>query len=158
FPASSVSHHRDPLGPHRTLDSVGPGFARSGLRASPLPGAKAMAVRLQEVHPAMVHFPIALLPLAIGADILGRLSGRRSLREMGRRVMPVAAAGAAASAITGLLAQKRVQADGRARDILATHRTLNIAVAGAATALATWRWRRRRPSGAYLALGLSSVG
>ena len=117
-----------------------------------------MAVRLREVHPAVVHAPIALLPLALVADVLGRVTGRRSLREAGRHLMPVAAVGAAAAALTGLVAQHEVQADGRARDMLVTHRNVNLTVVGLTTLLATWRWRQRAPSSGYLALGLAGVG
>ncbi|MFI5250636.1 MAG: DUF2231 domain-containing protein [Gemmatimonadales bacterium] len=117
-----------------------------------------MAVRLREVHPAVVHAPIALLPLAVAADVLGRVTGRRSLREAGRHLMPVAAVGAAAAALTGLVAQHEVQADGRARDMLVTHRKVNLTVVGLTTLLATWRWRQRAPSSGYLALGLAGVG
>lgn len=27
-----------------------------------------MAVRLHEIHPAIVHFPLTVLPVAVGAD------------------------------------------------------------------------------------------
>ncbi len=117
-----------------------------------------MAVRLREVHPVVVHAPIALLPLAVVADVLGRVTRRRSLREAGRHLMPVAAVGAAAAALTGLVAQHEVQADGRARDMLVTHRNVNLTVVGLTTLLATWRWRQRAPSSGYLALGLAGVG
>ena len=117
-----------------------------------------MAVRVREIHPAVVHAPIALLPLAIAADVLGRITHRRSLREAGGHLMPIAAVGAAAAALTGLIAQHEVQADGRARDMLITHRNVNLTVVGLATALAAWRWRRRTASPGYLALGLAGVG
>jgi uncharacterized membrane protein len=117
-----------------------------------------MAVRLHEVHPAIVHFPLAFLPLAIGADLLGRLTGSKALRETGRRMMPLAAVSAAVSAATGLVAQEEVEAEGRARDVLVTHRNLNLGMVGAASALAAWRWRRREPSASYLALGLAGLG
>lgn len=29
-----------------------------------------MSIQLQEVHPALVHLPIAMLPLAVGADVI----------------------------------------------------------------------------------------
>jgi uncharacterized membrane protein len=117
-----------------------------------------MAVRLREVHPAVVHAPIALFPLAVVADVLGRVTRRRPFREAGRHLMPVAAVSAAAAALTGLVAQHEVQADGRARDLLVTHRTVNLAVVGLTTLLATWRWRQRTASPGYLALGLAGVG
>lgn len=117
-----------------------------------------MAVRPHEFHPAVVHFPIALLPLAVATDLLGRATGRRALREAGRHLMPLAAVSAAAAAFTGVVAQHSVEAAGPAAAALRKHRTANLTVAGLATVLAAWRWRRRTPSSAYLALGLGSVG
>ena len=95
-----------------------------------------MAVGLQEMHPAMVHFPIALLPLSLGADALGRVTGDYALLEMGRRTMPLAAAGAVTAAVFGLIAQEAVHAEGQAHDLLVTHRTLNAGLVGVTAALA----------------------
>lgn len=117
-----------------------------------------MAVRFREVHPVVVHAPVAMLPLAVAADVLGRITRRRRLREAGRHLMPIAAVSAAAAALTGLVAQHEVQADGRAHDMLVTHRNVNLGVVGLTTLLATWRWRHRTPSTGYLALGLAGVG
>lgn len=117
-----------------------------------------MPMRLQELHPSMVHFPIALLPVAIGADLLGRLTGSRALLNVGKTAMGIAAAGAATAATTGLIAQQEVNADGEALDMLITHRNLNLAATAVATAMATWRSGEEKPSAAYLALGLASIG
>lgn len=117
-----------------------------------------MAVRLHEVHPAIVHFPIALLPVAIGADLVGRATGSEALRETGRKLMPLVAASAALSAVTGLVAQEEVKAEGRAHDVLVTHRNINLSMVVASAALAAWRWRQGEPSAAYLALGLAGLG
>src|SRR5690242_5445918 len=116
-----------------------------------------MPMRLQEVHPAMVHFPIAFLPIAIGADLLGRLTGSRTLMTLGKAAIGIAAAGAATAATTGLIAQQEVNADGEALDMLITHRNLNLAATAVATAMATWRGARDEPSAPYLALGLAST-
>ena len=117
-----------------------------------------MAVRLQEVHPAVVHAPLALLPAAVVADLLGRATGRDTLRAMGRILMPAAAASAAVSAVTGLVAQEEVVADEVGQDLLVTHRNLNISLVTLTTALAAWRLRRERPGGGYLALALAGIG
>lgn len=117
-----------------------------------------MAVRLHEVHPAIVHFPIALLPVALGADLVGRLTGSDALRETGRKLMPIAAASAALSAATGLVAQEEVEAEGRAHDVLVTHRNINLSMVAVSAAMALWRWRKREPSPSYLALGLAGLG
>jgi uncharacterized membrane protein len=117
-----------------------------------------MAIRTHEVHPAIVHFPITLLPVAIGADLLGRATGSDTLREVGRWAMPLTAASAALSAATGLVAQEEVKAEGRARDLLVTHRTMNLGFVGLSGVMAVWRWRSRAPSTPYLALALGSLG
>jgi uncharacterized membrane protein len=117
-----------------------------------------MAIGLQEMHPALVHFPIALLPLSLGADALGRITGDYALLEMGRRTMPLAAAGAVTAAAFGLIAQEAVHAEGQAHDLLVTHRTLNAGLVGITTAMAVNRVRRHRPSLGYLAVGLAALG
>jgi uncharacterized membrane protein len=117
-----------------------------------------MAVRLQEVHPSIVHYPLALLPTAVVADLLGRATGSETLREMGRVLMPVAAAAAAVSAVTGLVAQEEVAVDGVAEELLVTHRNLNLSLVTLSTALAAWRVRTERPGPGYFALALAGLG
>jgi uncharacterized membrane protein len=117
-----------------------------------------MAVRTHEVHPAIVHFPITLLPVAVGADLIGRATGSRTLAEVGRWAMPLTAATAALSAVTGLVAQEEVKAEGRAHDLLVTHRNMNLAFVGLSALLAAWRWKSSRASAPYLTMGLASLG
>ncbi len=117
-----------------------------------------MPPRLQELHPSIVHFPIAVLPIALGADLLGRLTGSRALSEVGRVLMPVAAAGAAVSAATGLIAQQEVNAGGVAGDILVTHRNLNLSLTAITALMAARRWSEDEAGVGYLALGLAGLG
>lgn len=117
-----------------------------------------MPPRLNEIHPSIVHFPIAVLPIAIGADLLGRLTGSRSLSEIGRVLMPVAAAGAAVSAATGLIAQQEVNAAGTAGDLLVTHRNLNLSLTAITALMAARRWSEDEAGSGYLALGLAGLG
>ncbi|HWC55794.1 MAG TPA: DUF2231 domain-containing protein, partial [Sphingomicrobium sp.] len=76
-----------------------------------------MAMKLHELHPSLVHFPLALLPLSIGADLLGRVTGSESLLDLGRRTMPLAAAGGLVAGVAGLMAQTEVKAEGGAMDL-----------------------------------------
>jgi uncharacterized membrane protein len=108
-------------------------------------------MRIQEVHPAAVHFPIALFPTAVAFDGLGLLTGDRSLMDTGRRLIPLAAAGAAVAGAAGLAAQGAVRAKGPAHPHLVTHRTLNVGLTVLLAALAVDRTRRERPSAGYLA-------
>ncbi len=117
-----------------------------------------MAPRLNELHPSLVHFPIALLPVAIGADLLARATGSRRLSEVGRLLMPVAAASAAVSAAAGLVAAVEANAQGKAGDILVTHRNINLSLTAVSAAMAAWRLGEDEASPAYLALGLAGIG
>lgn len=116
-----------------------------------------MAMKLHEIHPALVHFPLALLPLSIGADLLGRATGSESLLDLGRRTMPLAAASGLVAGVAGLMAQTEVKAEGAAMDLLKTHRTLNLGLVAIAGAMAVQRSRNEKPSAAYLGLGLVGV-
>ena len=86
-----------------------------------------MAIRLHQMHPALVHLPITLMPLAVGADLLGCIIGGKSLHSFGQKAIVLAAAGAGAAAVTGLIAGEEVNVEGDARDMLMTHRNLNFA-------------------------------
>jgi len=117
-----------------------------------------MAMKLHELHPSLVHFPLALLPLSIGADLLGRITGSESLLELGRQTMPLVATTGLVAGVAGLMAQTEVNAEGPAMDLLKTHRTLNLGLVAIAGAMAVRRARSDKPSAAYLALGLVGLG
>ena len=112
-----------------------------------------MTMRLHEVHPSIVHFPITLFPVSLGVDLVGRVSGDEQLLEAGRLGMIGAAASTALAGVFGFIAQEEVVA-GEARDILVTHRTMNIGFLALASTMAAVRARQRRPSLSYLAAGI----
>lgn len=116
-----------------------------------------MTIRLQELHPSLVHLPIAMLPVAIGADVAGHATGNRSLMDAGKRAIGIAAVGAAVSALSGLIAQEEVNVEGKTMDMLITHRNLNLGLTITAALMAAWRAKRRRPTLAYLGLGLTGI-
>lgn len=113
-----------------------------------------MAIRLHEVHPTLAHFPLALLPVAFLADLVGRLTGCAGLMKAGEKLMPVAALGGVATAAAGLAAQEAVE-PGDAHDILITHRNLNAGLVGLVGVLALARLGKPRPGTGYL---LASAG
>lgn len=117
-----------------------------------------MAIRLEQIHPIVVHLPVSLLPLAVGADLLGSATENKSLCSFARKTIAVAAAGAVASAVTGLIAGEEVNVEGASRDKLMTHRNLNALVTIATSWMAIWRSKRSRPSTSYLLAGIASVG
>lgn len=117
-----------------------------------------MAIRLQEMHPALVHLPITLVPLAVGADVLGCLTGRKSVRSFAQKTICLAAAGAVAAAVTGLIAGEEVNVEGESRAMLMTHRNLNFAATTFTCFMAVWRIQHSKPNAAYLAAGATGVG
>jgi uncharacterized membrane protein len=117
-----------------------------------------MAIRLQQMHPALVHLPVALLPLAVGADLLGRVTGDQALLSFGRKAICIAAIGAVGAVASGLIAGEEVNVEGESRDMLITHRNLNLIATVAATAMAIWRSIHRRPSALYLGAGAAGIG
>jgi uncharacterized membrane protein len=117
-----------------------------------------MAIRLEQMHPALVHLPIALLPLAVGADLIGAVTGNRSFLAFGRGAIAAAAVGAVASAASGLIAGEEVNVEGQTRDKLMTHRNLNAVVTFVASCMAIWRARHKKPNAAYFDAGLVGMG
>lgn len=115
-----------------------------------------MPIRLQELHPSLVHYPIALLPLAVGADLLARALKRPALARAAPSLWSLTTAFMAASAAAGLVAQRAVKADGPAHDLLATHRNLNIGLF-AGTAVLTVLRHRGPPSAGGMAAGIAGV-
>jgi uncharacterized membrane protein len=116
-----------------------------------------MTDRTQETHAAPIDLPLALFGIGLGVDVLGRIVGSAKLQQMARYVMPAAAAAAAFAAAGGFgdtrPALERGPAARSRRPGIST-----VSMAGAAAALAAWRWRRGRPSVPYLALGLAAIG
>lgn len=116
-----------------------------------------MPMRLQEVHPTLVHYPLAFFPLAILSDLLGSLSGSRPLKTAGRRLMPLAAVSAAVTGAAGLIAQQSVRTTPQAMRVLHRHRTLNLSLIAAGTVMTFIRMRRENPGAGYLAAGLGAL-
>jgi uncharacterized membrane protein len=116
-----------------------------------------MSMRLSEIHPSLVHFPLALLPIAVGADTLGCFTRDRRLGDIGKRSIIGAAISAAVSGVFGLIAQEEVELDEQARRVLTTHRTLNLGLLGVMTAMSLVRVRRKTASVGYLLAGVGAV-
>ena len=115
-------------------------------------------MQIQEFHPALVHYPIALLPTALAADALGSVTGSKTLQRFGRGLMPLAAISAAVSGLAGLVAQEACRADEEAMEMLVTHRNLNIGLIGLTGVMAVKRAGKSRASARYLLAGAAGVG
>jgi len=114
-----------------------------------------MSVRTHEVHAAVVHAPLTLLPLAALIDVgAAARPHRTSLQSMGRKMWVAATAGAAFAGVAGLAASQEVYYRERtARDMTFVHGLGNTLLLAATFAMGAWR--RHHPATARSAgLGL----
>ena len=100
-----------------------------------LPGAQ----RLQNVHPLLVHFPLALLPASALVYVLAWLAARDSWAWTGLWLLVLGTVSAVAAAASGLRADEGVMIDPSVREhLLDPHRRLMLTTAGLSVALAAW--------------------
>lgn len=100
------------------------------------PGIRALAMN---VHPIIVHFPIAFLTGYFVLDILGIAVRRTSFRQVASWMLYLGAFGAVMAAAAGLLAASSVPHGGAVHDVMEWHQRLMLSVAALAVVLAIWR-------------------
>lgn len=118
-----------------------------------------MAMRTHELHPALVHAPLALLPTAAIVDLIAatRPRGRR-LDRTERALWWATAGGALAAGLAGMAASQEIELRSqRARDMMFLHGIGNAGLVVAALGLAAWRSRNRASLTSALA-GLVAAG
>jgi len=100
-----------------------------------LPGAQ----RLQNIHPLLVHFPLAFLPASALVYALAWLAGRDSWAWTGLWLLVLGTVTAAGAAATGLRADEGVMIAPSVREqLLDQHRWLMLTTVGLSAALAAW--------------------
>ena len=116
--------------------------------------------RPYEIHPILVNFTAALLPLALLSDLLGRLLQRQALNAAGFWMMVYEAIITPLTAIAGWW-WKSTDADQIPAKLIAVHQWLGTAAVLLFILLAVWRGRLHRrgttPSWAYLLSTLVAV-
>ena len=116
------------------------------------------------LHPAFVHFPIALVVFSFLADLLGRLFNRASLRAAGFWALIAALIFGAVTAATGYLDMVRTRSVlGDTYRYVDFHLDVGLILVGAVVVLTAWRWfvyaRRDRPVGfIYLVAAVLVMG
>ena len=114
----------------------------------------------QELHPILVNFTAALLPLALFSDLLGRWLKRPSLHSVGAWMVLYAAI---ITPLTGAAGWwwKTKSAGTLPPELITVHQWLGTSLALVFIALAVWRWRLYRqnavPSLSYLAFAVVAV-
>ena len=99
------------------------------------------------IHMIVVHFPIALLPVALGLDLLGGLFGSRDLHVAGRWTLWIGALAAGAAVWSGLEGADDVHpyVTDAAENLMDLHQNLQLGTLGAAVGLSLWRLVARAP-------------
>lgn len=116
------------------------------------------------LHPAFVHFPIALVVFSFISDLFGRLSRRSSLRAAGSWALLGALSFGAITAATGYYDMTRTRAVlGETFRYVDFHMDVGWILVGALVVLTAWRWlaytrRDRIPGIPYLIAAVLVMG
>jgi uncharacterized membrane protein len=105
-----------------------------------LPGVQ----HLQNIHPLIVHFPIALLFAAGLLYLLAWIAKRESWAWTGLWLLGLGTLGAAAAVASGLRAAEGVMVALSVRDhLLSAHERIMLGVLGLSVVLLVWAWVAR---------------
>ena len=112
-------------------------------------------------HPPTVHFPIALLTLAVAADVAGYIFRSPSLRGTGWWGLFGGALGGVLAVASGLYDSRRPSIGPSVADAVNYHMKVGFAVLAALIVLALWRWKihksGRETGWQYLLLALAAL-
>jgi uncharacterized membrane protein len=92
------------------------------------------------IHPAVVHYPIALMTLSVIADLLGYLSNNATLEVTGTWALLGAGIGAAVAIIAGLFDMKRARIKHATHERVHVHMKVGLTLFAAIAGLTIWRW------------------
>ncbi|EPX61604.1 hypothetical protein D187_010223 [Cystobacter fuscus DSM 2262] len=102
-----------------------------------------MKMLLHELHPSVVHAPLALLPTATVADFIAVASGDRAWAKVGRRLWVAGTVSALFAGVAGLASSQEVRLEEpRARDMVFLHGMGNAVVTLGAVGVTLWRLSR----------------
>jgi uncharacterized membrane protein len=99
-----------------------------------------MKMLLHELHPSVVHAPLALLPTATVADLIAVVTGDEAWAKVGRRLWVAGTASALFAGLAGLAASQEVKLEEpRARDMVFLHGLGNAFITLGAVGVTAWR-------------------
>lgn len=116
-------------------------------------------MEMHNIHPAFVHFPVALMPASFLAFLLGVWLGRRPMVFAGRFCLYLGAAGALAAVLTGLHAESTLPHTDDIHRVLIAHKSIGFVILAAAAALCLWSRTspEERPRTAWAFLAASAA-
>lgn len=117
---------------------------------------------MKPLHPILVHFPIALLTLSVGADLIGSFADAVSLRHTGWWALCAAALGGLSAAAAGIYDMRRANLSEDVHHRVHRHMRVGIVLVSAIVALTIWRWTLYSSGGElpaiYLGLAVLTLG
>ena len=115
-----------------------------------LPGIGVLGLN---IHPGLVHFPIAFLTVFFLLEMLGMFIPGGRLRQTASAMLYCGTLGALLAAAAGLYAANTVPHGAEVHDIMEWHERFGLAVAGLALGFSAWRyWARPAVQGMERAL------
>ncbi len=111
------------------------GLGAAELFALILPGV----ATLDNIHPMLVHFPIAFLSVFFVLDTIGSLAHKPQWRQVASWLLYFGTVSAIFTVITGFIAASEVAHGGNVHDIMERHQQLGLLVLSFALVLTAWR-------------------
>lgn len=117
------------------------------------------------IHPALIHFPVALLTVGLIFDLGGYIFKRESLKNAGWWCLVFGVGGILLATLSGLYVESRVGHNDAAHDVMELHKKIAIEVTVLFSMLLVWRGalRTKLPerswaTASYFAVCLLAVG
>lgn len=102
-----------------------------------------MEMRVHELHPTLIHAPLALLPSTVVVDLAAALTGNPKLDNAARTLWWTTAASGLLAGFAGMAASQEVKADKHSRDMMFLHGLCNVGIVLGAFGVAAWRTGHR---------------
>lgn len=99
-------------------------------------------VHLANIHPLLVHFPIAFLSLFVLIDFIGTATKKMALRQFAGSLLYLGTFFSVLTVIAGFSAAETVPHGHNVHEIMERHEHLGISILGLSLALSAWRIRR----------------
>lgn len=96
---------------------------------------------LDNIHPMLVHFPVAFLACFVVLDLLASFTKKPHWREFAGGLLYFGTAAAAFTVIAGFVAANSVAHGENVHAIMEHHEAFGVSVLGLATVLSAWRWK-----------------
>ena len=103
-----------------------------------------MEMRVHELHPMVIHAPLALLPSTVVVDMTASLTGDRKLDRAARVLWWSTAASGLMAGLAGMAASQEVKTEERhTKDMMFLHGLGNVVIVLGAFGVAAWRSSHR---------------